>query len=90
MAQATILWQPTVKDGEKLSLTDNPEWFILQMQTAFPREWPIQLTSKDIERLEGMAAVCTIIGNPYLTLLSHLKRYKAITVWPEYGEDHRI
>jgi hypothetical protein len=88
MAQATILWQPTVKEGERLLIEGkHQEQFMFQMQTAFPRDWPMQLTNKDLERLEGMAASCTVMGNPYLTLVSHLKRYKAITVWPDWGKE---
>ena len=89
--KAEILWQPTVKEGEKLLVGDDrQDVFIMQMQNAFPRDWPLHLTVKDIERLEGMVAANNIIGNPYLTLLQHLKRFKAITVWPEFGEDHGI
>jgi hypothetical protein len=85
-----ILWQPTVKEGEKLIGLADTERFIQEMQTAFPGEWPIQLVAKHIERLEGMAAATSIFGNPYLTLLTALKRYKAITVWPEWGDEGAI
>lgn len=80
-----ILWQPTVTEGEPLSITD-PDVFIMQMQHAFPRDWPLHLTTKDVERLEGMVSACAMFGNPYMTLLQHLKRHKAITIWPVYGE----
>ena len=85
-----ILWQPTVTNGERLAVLEKTDQFILHMQRAFQREWPMHLTTKDIERLEGMAAATSIIGNPYMSLLQYLKRHKAITVWPEYGEDHGI
>ncbi len=85
--KAEILWQPTTREGEKLFVSDggDHDLFIMQMQRAFVREWPIHLTSKDLERLEGMSAANTIVGNPYMTLVQHLKRYKnGITVWEEW------
>jgi hypothetical protein len=85
MGQTTIKWQPVVTEGEPLSVP-TPEVFIMQMQTAFPGEWPLRLTAKNIERLEGMAAATQMVGNPYLALLQHLKRHKSIFVWPEFGE----
>jgi hypothetical protein len=81
----TIVWKPIPNDGEPLAV-GFPEIFILQMQTAFPGEWPIRLEVKHIERLEGMAAACTMVGNPYIALLQNLKRYRKIEVWPKYDE----
>lgn len=90
MSQAQIFWQPAAVKGEQLSVS-TPDRFIFEMQMAFPGEWPIKLTAKDIDKVEGMAAATPIIGNPYLKLVEHLKRYKhGITIWPEYGEDHGI
>lgn len=80
MAKSVILWQPIVPGGERLTC-DDPEMFILQMNTAFlGQAWPLLLTAKDIPILNGMAAVTTMVGNPYLTLAIHLKKYGKIEI----------
>ncbi len=85
-----IIWKPLPTEGDPLTVL-NPDSFIFAMQMAFKREWPMTLTGKDdLTRLEGMAAATLDVGNPYLDLVQHLKRFKAIVVWPNYGEEKPI
>jgi len=87
MSQAKIIWKPLPSEGDPLSV-NNVEPFIFALKMAFKdRDFPLTLTVKDIDKLEGMAAVTFEVGNPFLTLLGHLKRFKSIVVWPDYGED---
>jgi len=82
-----ILWCPIVADAP---LTVGlPDQFIGEMNRAFPdRKWPmVLLLTQDWERISGMAASSHMEGNPYVSLMEHLKRYKKISIWPEHGEE---
>jgi len=87
MSKNTVIkWQPVTPEGETLTDSD-ADMIVMELQQAFPdAPWPIRLTYKDIPKVEGMAAASRMIGNPYLVLLGHLKRYKVVHVWPEFGE----
>ena len=85
-----IAWAPIVAQ-EHLAV-QNPELFVMQLQRAFGAgewpgtSWPLTLTTKHLERLEGMAAVDTSVASPYFAIVGHLKRYKQISIWPEREE----
>ncbi len=86
MSNGCIMWQPIVPAGEKL-ICDEPDMFVLQMSAAFPGQaWPLLLTAKDVPILNGMAAATNMVGNPYLKLTEHIKRYSKVEVRAEYGE----
>lgn len=87
MATTKIIWKSLPSEGDPLTVL-NPESFIFAIKTAFPgREFPITLRGKDdLLTLQGMAAATLDVGNPYLDLVQHLKRFKAIVVWPDYVE----
>jgi hypothetical protein len=90
MSNTSIMWQPIVPAGEKLSCAE-PDLFILQMSAAFPeRKFPLMLTAKDRPILCGMAAATTIIGNPYRELVELLMKFPSVQIRVEYGEDHGI
>ncbi len=84
MSATKIIWKPLPTEGDPLTVL-NADAFIFAMQTVFKREWPMTLTAKDLDKLEGMAGATLDVGNPFLTLLGHLKRFKAIVIWPDYG-----
>ncbi len=86
MSQTSIMWQPIVSQGEPLPVS-TPDLFVLQMQRAFSREWPMRLTAKDRPILLGMAATTAIQGNPFVDLLEQLDKFGKIEVWPVHGED---
>ena len=79
-----IAWAPIV--AAEFVLVDSAEVFILQIQRAFPGEFPLTLSTKHLERLEGMAAADSSVGSPYLALIGHVKRYKQVSIWPEREE----
>ena len=82
-----MAWTPIVAT-EYLPVGE-PELFVMQLQRAFPGEFPLILTAtKHLDRLEGMAAVDTSFGNPYLKLIQEVKRYKnGVSIWPERQEE---
>ena len=56
---------------------DDPDYLFLVLSKLFPgREWPLTLTTKDSERLEGAAAATSVVGNPFLLLCEQVRRFK--------------
>ena len=82
MVTTKILWQPAAVEGETLHC--EPQLMILILQRMFAGEFPITLAVKDLPKLEGAVAACSMEGNPFLTLIEQVKRYKHLTIWVEH------
>jgi hypothetical protein len=66
----------------------SPDYFILCMSRSFG-EFPVALDKDHLERLTGMASCWGSAMNPYLQLISAVKRLGSIKVWASYGEGEK-
>src|SRR5256885_10243310 len=61
-----------------------PGLFYTHMERAFGG-FPIELTEKDLNKLDGMASTWSDVSvSPYVHLIQAVKRYKAVRIWVEY------
>jgi hypothetical protein len=68
-----------------------PGMFSISMERAFaPRGFPLTLTERDIDTLNGMAATwAEATVSPYVLMMSNIRKYKKILVYPKYpGENN--
>ncbi len=81
---ATILWKIVKPEGKPLGVAA-PSAFRATMERAFG-EWPVELDSSAIPKLEGMAACWDTSENPFTKLSEILENVAPshITVWAEY------
>jgi hypothetical protein len=73
--------------GEELTVGQmSSEYFILCMSRAFG-EFPVTLDKTHLECLRGMAACWAETSiNPYLQLITAIKRLGSIRIWASHGK----